>query len=153
MRLSPNFELDEFVVSREAAARGIDNTPPPVIVENLAKVANALEQIRANVLNGAPIRITSGYRCARLNAAVKGSRNSSHMDGLAVDFIAPQFGSPVQICHAIARCGFRFDQLIYEFTWVHLGIAQPMRHDVLTYQGDELYVPGIVDNRPGDRKP
>jgi hypothetical protein len=81
MRLSPNFELAEFVVSREGGARGIDNTPPPALLDNLRKVALALEQIRAVALNGAPILITSGYRCSRLNALVGGSPSSAHMEG------------------------------------------------------------------------
>lgn len=35
---------------------------------------------------GATIRVTSGYRCKELNAAVGGVRNSLHMYGQAVDF-------------------------------------------------------------------
>src|SRR5260221_14663561 len=100
MRLSPNFDLSEFVVSRAASARGIDNTPFPAAIEALGRVAQALERIRAVALNGAPVAITSGFRCQRLNTLLGGSPNSAHMTGNAVDFIAPHFGTPVDICHA-----------------------------------------------------
>lgn len=147
MRLSPNFELAEFVVSREAAARGIDNTPPPAVVENLKSLALALDQLRGVVLKGAPILITSGYRCTRLNAAVGGSPNSAHMQGLAADFIAPHFGTPAEICQAIVRHDVKFDQLIYEHTWVHFAIAarpELARGQIFTFQNGK-YLPGIVE--------
>lgn len=145
MRLSPNFDLTEFVVSREAAARGIDNTPPPAVIANLRSVAMALEQLRSVVLKGMPIVVTSGYRCLRLNAAVGGSPNSAHMQGLAADFIAPHFGTPAEICQAILRHDIAFDQLIYEHTWVHFALGHRMRHQVLTFQRDGKYLPGIVE--------
>src|SRR5260221_11699355 len=128
MRLSPNFELAEFVVSRDASVRGIDNTPPPALIANLSKLALALERVRATALAGAPILITSGYRCQRLNTLVGGSPNSAHMLGSAADFIAPHFGSLTDICHAIVRHDLPFDQLIYEYDWVHFGLGPQMRH-------------------------
>lgn len=145
MRLSPNFQLAEFVVSREAAARGIDNTPPPALLDNLRKVAEALEEIRDRVLAGAPIAITSGYRCSRLNAAVGGSPSSAHVEGLAADFIAPHFGTPADVCHAIVRHGIAFDQLIHEHDWVHFALGPRMRHQILTYLGGGKYAPGILE--------
>jgi zinc D-Ala-D-Ala carboxypeptidase len=145
MRLSPNFDITEFTTSREAAARGIDNTPPPALLDNLRKLAMALEQIRAVALNGAPILITSGYRCGRLNALVGGTPNSAHMQGMAADFIAPHFGTPAEVCHAIVRHDLAFDQLIYEHTWVHFGLGFRMRHQVLTLADGGRYLPGIVE--------
>jgi zinc D-Ala-D-Ala carboxypeptidase len=145
MRLSPNFELAEFVTSREGGARGIDNTPPPALLDNLRKVALALEQIRAVALNGAPIVITSGYRCSRLNSLVGGSPSSAHLEGLAADFIAPQFGTPADVCHAIVRHDLAFDQLIHEYDWVHFALGPRMRGQILTYQGNGKYLPGILE--------
>jgi zinc D-Ala-D-Ala carboxypeptidase len=145
MRLSPNFELAEFVTSREASARGIDNTPPPAFIPHLQQVANALERVRSVVLGGRPITITSGFRCPRLNTAVGGSPQSAHMTGFAADFICPSFGTPVEICHAIVRHGIPFDQLIYEYDWVHFGLALTFRNQILTYAGGGKYVAGIVE--------
>jgi len=42
-----------------------------------------LEKIRKEY--GKPMHITSGYRCRAHNIAVKGTVNSKHMDGMAVD--------------------------------------------------------------------
>jgi zinc D-Ala-D-Ala carboxypeptidase len=145
MRLSPNFELAEFVTSREASARGIDNTPPPAFIPHLQQVADALERVREVALGGAPIFITSGYRCPRLNSLVNGSPSSAHMTGFAADFIAPHFGTPAEICNAIIRHGLAFDQLIYEYDWVHFGLAATLRHQILTYAGGGKYVAGIVE--------
>jgi hypothetical protein len=88
-----------------------------------------------------PVLITSGYRSPTLNAAVGGSRNSQHCEGLAADFIAPTFGTP----RAIARyfmersTEIRFQQLIWEGQWVHIGFptdGQPPKGKVLTAQFD-----------------
>lgn len=146
MRLSPNFELAEFIVSREAASRGIDNTPPPHVIERLRLVAMDLERIRGEALGGAPITITSGYRCPRLNGLVGGAPNSGHMSGDCADFISPQFGSPIDVCNAIIRHGFTFDQLIFEYDWTHFGRApyDKPRNQILTYQGNGRYDVGIV---------
>ena len=43
-----------------------------------------LEELRDNF--GAPITITSAYRCKAHNAAVDGEENSQHLHGRAVDF-------------------------------------------------------------------
>lgn len=143
--LSPSFTLAEFVVSQEAARRDIDNTPPQWVVDNLGRVVKTLDQIRATLRN-VPIVISSGFRAPELNKAVGGAPNSAHMQGLAADFIAPRFGSPFEICQAIIRHNIEFDQLIYEHTWVHIGLApdhkQP-RGQILTYRRG-VYVSGIV---------
>lgn len=142
--LSPHFALDEFLVSDYALRNGIDNTPPKEIMPNLERLADTLELVRAH-LGNRPITITSGFRCRRLNAAIRGSDNSFHVFGLAVDFICPKFGTPLEICQAIARNPeIRFDQLIHEYgRWVHLGLTfgniKP-RRDLLTIdsQGTRL---------------
>lgn len=143
--LSPSFTLDEFIVSQEAARRGIDNMPMAWAIENLKYVANQLENIRGPVLGGRPIIVSSGFRCPKLNDAVGGSPNSAHLKGLAADFIAPKFGTPYDICQAIVRHNIIFDQLIYEQTWVHIGWSEgTQRGQILTYRGGK-YLPGIVE--------
>jgi zinc D-Ala-D-Ala carboxypeptidase len=143
--LSPSFTLAEFTVSQEAARRDIDNTPPPWVVENLARLVKTLDEVRA-ALGNVPILVSSGYRSTALNQAVGGAPNSAHMSGLAADFIAPRFGSPFDVCQAIIRHNIEFDQLIYEHTWVHLGLApdhKAPRGQILTYRRG-VYVPGVV---------
>jgi zinc D-Ala-D-Ala carboxypeptidase len=77
-----------------------------------------------SLLGGVAIHINSSYRGPALNAAIGGSKTSAHMKGLAADFIAPSFGSVLEIAQAIAASGIVFDQLIHEYgTWVHIGLA------------------------------
>lgn len=121
--LTQHFTLQELIFSQTAARKGIDNTPTQAIIQNLRRTAEQLEVVRT-LLGGKPILISSGYRCPALNAAVGGSKNSSHMLGLAVDFTCPAFGSVFETAKAIAESDIDFDQLIYEFgTWVHLGFS------------------------------
>lgn len=125
--LSPHFSLAELVASDTARAKGIDNQPPPGVVENLARLAELLELVR-DVLGNHPIRINSAYRCPELNRAVGSAGTSMHLHGLAADFVCPQFGSPLRICQAIAASSLAFDQLIHEFgQWVHIGLPKPDR--------------------------
>lgn len=130
MQLSTHFRLSEFTASQTATRRGIDNTPPRDVVDTLKRTALGLEAVRSLLM--APIIISSGYRSPALNKAIGGAKSSQHVKGEAVDFICPGFGSPKEVCEAIARSNLRFDQLIYEGTWVHISFADTNRREVLT---------------------
>lgn len=124
MRLSKNFDLDEFLVSQVAARRGIDMTPPPKVLENLKWfVPNYMQVIRDAA--GAPIAISSGFRPPELNVIIGGSSSSAHMYGLAADFRV--FGmTPYETVQMIEDLNFPdpYDQVINEFgRWVHLGVS------------------------------
>lgn len=149
MRLTPNFTLDELTLSETAVRQGIPNDPDDKVVENLKRLAGTLEQVRT--MAGCPIMVSSGYRSPLLNQAVRGSRNSAHVLGLAADINAAQL-DPRALARMIANSELRFDQCILEFDrWVHVGLAtgtmQP-RREVLTAQRDKagrvLYLRGIV---------
>lgn len=145
IRLSENFTLEEFIVSETAARRGLDNTPPPEIVEALKDTAKALEEVRS--LLGQPITTLSGYRSVKVNSAVGGAKDSQHCTGEAVDFISPRFGSPREICHAILDSTIAFDQLIEEGQWAHISFSEAMRHQALTAHfgnGKTTYTNGIA---------
>jgi zinc D-Ala-D-Ala carboxypeptidase len=143
MQLSPNFSLAALVYSETAEKNGIDNTPPPDIVENLKRLAAGLEAVRT--LLGAPLEISSAYRCAILNEAVGGSGASQHLRGLAADFVCPSFGSALDVAHAIHRSGIGFDQCILEYgRWVHLSFGDEPRRRMLTiYDEEEGYRAGL----------
>ncbi len=144
MNLSPNFTLAEFTHSQNAARLGIDNMPPPAIINNLMRVAIALELIRKLV--GRPVIITSGYRSPALNANTPGSSSTSaHTRGCAADFIIPSFGTPFEVCQMIVSMKLPFDQLIFEHSWVHIAIEPPTRRDVLTLKPGGGYVRGLVE--------
>jgi zinc D-Ala-D-Ala carboxypeptidase len=125
-QLSQHFTLDEFIRSAKADQLGIDNTASPKVVSNLKQLVQCCEQARAE-LGHVPMIITSGYRCLALNVAVGGVVHSNHLFGLACDFVAPKFGTPLEICQKLSQSMIAFDQLILEYlgkkNWVHLGIA------------------------------
>ena len=129
LKVSDHFYLSELTHSDTASRKGIDNTPNPIAVRNLFKLADMLEQIR-KLLGGKPILITSGYRGPELNAAIGGSKTSDHMRGEAADFRCPAFGSPLQICKAIEKSGIKFGQMIWEFdSWVHISLPDGSARD------------------------
>lgn len=144
VQLSPHFSLAELTASGKADQLGIDNTPSPQIVENMHRLATLLEEVRDLV--GAPVHVSSGYRCVLLNKAVGGETASAHLLGLAADIYVE--GVPHKLlAQRIRDSGIEFDQLIYEIDWVHVGLSlgKP-RHEVLTKPPvrGQRYLPGIV---------
>ena len=137
--LSPNFYLSEFVSSRTAEINNLNNVPSAPQIGNLRRLAGVLELVRTalsvNHKLVAAINISSGYRSASLNVLVGGSATSAHTRGLAADFTCAAIGNPKQVCQRIMDSDIVFDQLIYEGTWVHFGLAdlgQVARRQVLT---------------------
>ena len=142
MRLSENFSLEELTASETAARKGIDNTPSEEVINNLKRLAAALQEVRA-LLNHRAILISSGYRSPELNQAVGGSATSDHCKGLAADFICPSYGTPNDIVRAIAVSGLSFKQVIREFDrWVHLSIPE---------EGQEPRKQALIIDREGTR--
>lgn len=131
MKLSAHFTEEELTITQ---VRGVDNTPPAGPLLHLEDAAKRMEAVRA-LLGNVPIIVNSGYRSPIVNRIVGGSKTSAHMDGYAIDFICPAFGTPEDICRAIERSNIDFDQLLFEQTWVHLSFAPAMRRQVLTKQG------------------
>lgn len=145
-RLSDHFTLAELTFSAAAARKGLDNTPPPEIVDQLILTADRMEKVR-ELLGGHPIRVTSGYRSPAVNKAVGGSATSAHRTGHAVDFTCPGFGTPAQVAAHLAKHLTGFDQIIEEFgQWVHVGFGPGQRGQKLTARkvgGKTKYTPGI----------
>lgn len=154
MRLSPHFDLDEFLVSETAQRLGIDMTPPPDVRANLERLARELLQPLRDRLTAArgrdvPIFVTSGYRPPALNRLVGGSATSQHMAGEAADIRAVGF-TPVDLWIFVQdHCGdLPVDQCIHEFGyWVHLSInpvSRPPRRQFLSAvrrDGRVVYLP------------
>jgi hypothetical protein len=122
----------------------LDNTPDAAVLGAIRNfLAPGMQEVRD--LIGAPIHISSGYRSPMVNAAVGGSRSSQHTQGLACDFTAPFFGTPLQICRAIVASKLTFDQLIQEGGWVHISFSAKPRRSVLT----AVFKGGAVSYKPG----
>ena len=121
--------LAQLTASETAIRKGIANDPTPEQIANLVDLAATLEQVQRLV---GPIHINSAFRSRELNAAIGGSPTSAHLDGYAADIVSPGFGTPREVCQAIASSGIPFDQLIQEGNWVHISVRPPLRQEILT---------------------
>jgi len=142
-KLTAHFALEELACTQH---REIDNRPPPEVVATLRNTAARMEAVR-QLLGGRTISVSSGYRCPELNRAVGGARTSAHLTGHAVDFNCYGFGSPREVCRAIAAATIPFDQLIEEGTWCHLSFDPRMRRQILTKREGGGYELGLTRNR------
>ena len=145
MNLSQHFTLGEAILSQTATRKGIDNTPSPEVEANMVEAAQRMEEVRD--LLDAPILVSSWFRCLKLNSSIGSTSTSAHVQGWAIDFTAPQFGTPQDVAKAIIAGGISFDQLIWEFeSWVHISFSPQNRQQVLTasmVNGNVVYTNGI----------
>ena len=126
-KLSEHFTLEELTNSDAAKKRGLNNIPNDVALDNLKRLAEFLEQVRA--LFNKPILINSAYRGPEVNAAVGGAKKSDHMDGRAADIRV--IGVSVdQVVKKIIASDLGYDKVIKEFAdsdsggWTHLSIPE-----------------------------
>lgn len=148
VRLTKNFWLHEFEVTKT----GLDNKIPKELLHNVVNLAGVMQRIR-DVFDS-EITINSGYRSPMVNRAVggkipePGKKGSAHLYGLACDFTV-KGKTPYEVCKALEFLveALGIDQLIYEGTWVHVGLSEDKsRHQVLTArfgQGPTKYETGI----------
>ena len=120
MKLGKYFTLAELTVTNS----GLINAPNKAEIANLTKlVVNVLDPLRE--LYGKPIKVNSGYRSPKVNAAVKGAKNSDHLYGYAADITA---GNKTENCilFQLIRDNFTFRQLIneYDYSWIHVSFNE-----------------------------
>jgi len=131
IQLSPQLSLNEAIKSSTAKRLGIDNTPPPEIIDNLKLIATHVFQPVRNHF-GVPLYVSSGYRSPELNTAIGGSKRSQHMLGQALDIDCDVFGgvSNGELFRYIKE-HIDFDQMVWEFgdddnpNWVHVSYVGP----------------------------
>ena len=117
-QLSEHFSLAELTHTDH---REFDNTPNEAELENLKRLAQFLEEVKA-LLGGRPIMVNSAFRSKLVNDAVGSRDTSQHRLGTAVDIRIPEL-TPDQVVQAIKNSDLPFDQLIREFDrWTHLSI-------------------------------
>lgn len=143
--LSEHFSWAEACITQQ---RGLDNTIPESLEANIVLVSKQMERVRA--LLNVPVTVSSWYRSPEVNKAVGGAKKSDHMSGLAVDFIAPKFGSCAQIVKMISSYPelIHFNQLILEHSWVHISFSNPVaegKREVLSLLQSGGYSLGITD--------
>lgn len=129
------FTINELTKSATAARRGINNTPDATAKKNLELlVENILDPLREAW--GAPIIVSSGYRCPKLNRAVGGAKASQHMLGQAADIhtVSDKPADNRKLFDLIRSLKLPFDQLIneYNYNWIHVSFGPRNRRQILT---------------------
>ena len=146
------FTIEELTKSPTATRLGISNKPSSDIVAALERlVDNVLDPLREAW--GAPIKVSSGYRCPKLNAAVGGARGSQHMYGQAADIhtLGDRPEDNRKLRDLLISLNLPFDQLIDEFNcnWLHVSYrASGNRGQILSakkVKGKTVYKPGLLD--------
>lgn len=127
--ISTHITYKEGVISATGQRLGIGNTPHPAILATMKVTAEKLfEPLREYF--GQPIRIISFFRCAALNKAVGGAKNSSHMKGEAIDVEGTNGITNADIFRYFKNGNVDFDQVIWEFgtdqepDWVHISYRE-----------------------------
>ena len=120
------FTIPELTSSATAQREGIDNRPNKCAYQLLhVLVEQLLDPIREAW--GAPIVVSSGYRCKELNALVGGAQYSHHILGCAADIIAgskAEHRKLFKLIQQMQQAGkIRFTQLIWEGDgrWIHIS--------------------------------
>jgi hypothetical protein len=118
MNLTEHFTLEELTHTDH---RQFDNTPNDAELENIKRLAEFLEEVKA-ALGGKPVMVNSAFRSKQVNDAVGSKDTSQHRIGCAVDIRVPQL-TPDEVVRAIIASGLPYDQLIREFDrWTHVSI-------------------------------
>ena len=104
--MTPHFSLAELT----RTGTGLPNGPMPSHVAALTSLClHVLEPIRT--LLGVPLRVTSGFRSAQVNASIRGAAGSQHMLGEAADIVP--VGMDVEVAMGrIVAARLPVDQLI-----------------------------------------
>lgn len=129
MQLSKNFSLAEMVASGTAKRMNIDNTPNEEVLGNLTKLAEKVLQPIRDAW-GAPVVVSSAYRCPKLNKAVGGVTNSDHKFGCAADIhtLSDKVVDNKKLFDLIVKmagddkisCRQIIDE--YGYNWIHVSI-------------------------------
>lgn len=130
------FTMQEMIASSTADSMNINNEPDCKYKDNIIElVDNYLDPMRLEWADycsdhglGSPaIRITSGYRCERLNSVVGGSSTSAHLIGAASDLV-PANGKFEEFKKFVIGFfdGWDYDELLIEKNskgsqWIHLA--------------------------------
>ena len=119
------FTIAELCASDTAKKYNIDNTPNSIVISHLQQLINFLNPLREAW--GSAIKVTSGYRCKRLNDMIGGSKTSSHMIGYGVDLVPANGKMDVFKKFVVDYMKIHiFDQCIIEKSgkteWIHIGL-------------------------------
>lgn len=138
MKLTKNFDLEEFTKSPTADKYHINNSIPEKYIDNIKVLADFLQIIRD--MWKEPIIINSGYRSKALNTKIKGAANSDHLYGCAVDITANEKYKNKDlfnlVCYLAKEGIIRTRQIIDEknYSWIHFSI----NNEYNTYRDNQI---------------
>ena len=152
MKISTHLNLAEVTRSDAAKRHGIDNTPTAEHLENFKLLAEKVfEPIRLHFKT--PIFISSGYRSKALNDFIKGSPNSQHCKGQAIDIDMDASNSGVtnKMIFDFIVSRLEWDQIVWEFgtdsnpDWVHVSYSKEKNRKqklkAVRSKGKTTYIP------------
>lgn len=138
-QVTKNFTYGELLESETAREEGIENAPNDQQLRRLFKITKTVMQPIRDHLD-APVRVTSGFRTQELNEAIGGARESQHVKGEAIDFVADGY-TVNEVFEEVVTGDFYFDQIIWEFgNWVHISYTtrRANRSEILTAKKNEV---------------
>lgn len=148
------FTLAELTRSATAKRLGIDNSPSVAVRERLTALGeHILDPLREAW--GAPVIVTSGYRCPALNKAVGGAAHSQHMYGEAADIrtVSDKPEDNMKLLRKLIELELPFDKLIAEYVdsqgrpdWIHVSYSPQHRRMMVTCKGGK-YSYGIKTSK------
>ena len=125
MKLSENFNIDEFLVT----TTGLPNDNISLVQkENIKQlVLNVMQPVRSYLKK--PIIILSGFRNEAINKKVGGVVNSQHLSGEACDFTCKD----IEKAYLFIKTNLVFDQLKYykERDFIHVSYKHNRQQDLL----------------------
>ncbi|MEG0237751.1 MAG: D-Ala-D-Ala carboxypeptidase family metallohydrolase [Cetobacterium sp.] len=130
-KISKYFTLKEATYSRIAKKYGIKNIPSSSEYKNIVYTASRMDEVRKALKT--QIYVTSWYRNKKVNRKVKGSSESYHRKGLAVDFKIK--GKAKYIRKKLDKAKISYDQLIYypRQNRIHISFKKSKRQERKQY--------------------
>lgn len=130
-KISKYFTLKEATYSSTAKKYKIKNIPSNSEYKNIIYTATRMDEVRQALKT--QIYVTSWYRSEKINKKVKGSSDSYHREGLAVDFKIK--GEAKYIKKKLDKAKVSYDQLIYypKQNRVHINFKKSKKQERKQY--------------------
>jgi zinc D-Ala-D-Ala carboxypeptidase len=120
--------MTQLMKPEEPERKNYDNTPSEEYLNNLINIGSKIYDPLCDFI-GKKVIVNSAYRGAYLNNVSKGSENSQHKRGEAIDIDAPSPNTNSELFYYIAN-NLNFDQLIWEEgnafnpQWIHVSLVK-----------------------------
>lgn len=119
MNLSPHFTLSEATQTNHR----FELTPSADHIMNMRILAYAVLEPWRELIG--PLKVTSWFRSPELNVAIKGSKSSQHLSGLAIDVVPVDSDkrTSMRLLYDMALAGLPVDQAIIYWNTNHIHVS------------------------------